>query len=59
MIDIHSIFRFFLLITMTLSLYILISGLLTGDKIKKSLISAWQFPMLLAIFIETFIFEGL
>lgn len=45
-----------LFIAILLSLYILINTVITREKRHKNVFSAWQFPMLLAIFIDTFIF---
>lgn len=46
------IFQFFVFIALILSLYMLLSNF---KKREYKLINCWQFPMLLAICIETFI----
>jgi hypothetical protein len=48
----YTIFHICLFILILQSLYILVSNLKTK---KYSLINSWQFPMLLAIFIESMI----
>ena len=45
-----------LFIAILLSFYIFVTTLITKEKHHKRLFSAWQFPMLLAIFIDLFIF---
>ena len=57
MVDIHSIFKLFLFVTLLLSFYILVSGFINSSPMKKSVFSAWQFPMLLAIFLEALIID--
>ena len=45
-----------LLIAVILSFYIFVTTIITNEKHHKHLFSAWQFPMLLAIFIDLFYF---
>jgi len=41
-----------LLIALTISFYIFVKSMILSDE-KKNKISTWQFPMLLAIYIDT------
>lgn len=51
--DIFSlVFQLSLLITLILSFYIFIRSLFYKDHSKRRLFDAWQFPMLLALFID-------
>ena len=45
-------FKFVLLISVMISFYIFIQILVVKDLTHKPMFSTWQFPMLLAIFIE-------
>jgi hypothetical protein len=45
-------FKFVLLISVIISFYVFIQILVVKDLTYKSMFSTWQFPMLLAIFIE-------
>jgi|UniRef100_A0A6C0LP04 hypothetical protein len=45
-------FKFVLLISVMISFYVFIQILVVKDLTYKSMFSTWQFPMLLAIFIE-------
>ena len=49
---IHSIFKIFLLITLCLSFYIFINNIGLKEFKNKSTFNTWQFPMLLAIFLD-------
>lgn len=49
---IHRVFLFFLLICLSISFYIMVTALFTKDNTYNHIFSAWQFPMLLAIFID-------
>jgi hypothetical protein len=53
-----QVFLMFLFITMMLSFYIFIN-VLNNNKKYKSVFSAWQFPMLFAIFLECFFSENI
>jgi hypothetical protein len=46
------IFKISLLITLLLSFYIFIQGLIIKHKHYNSIYNNWQFPMLLAIFVD-------
>lgn len=45
-------FKFVLLISVIISFYVFIQILVVKDLTYKSMFSTWQFPMLLAIFLE-------
>ncbi len=45
-------FKIVLLISVIISFYVFIQILVVKDLTYKSMFSTWQFPMLLAIFIE-------
>ena len=47
------LFKISLLVTLILSFYIFIRAIFFEDSDKKRIFNAWQFPMLLAIFIDT------
>jgi hypothetical protein len=53
--NVQNVFLAFLFITMVLSFYILIQAILYKKSNYKMLYSTWQFPMLLALFMETII----
>jgi hypothetical protein len=46
------LFKFSLLITLILSFYIFIKAIFFEDSDKKQIFNAWQFPMLLALYID-------
>jgi len=47
------LFKISLLVTLLLSFYIFIEVVFFQDSDKKRIFSAWQFPMLLALYIDT------
>lgn len=47
------LFKISLLVTLLLSFYIFIKVVFFQDSDKKGIFSAWQFPMLLALYIDT------
>ncbi len=49
---IHCVFLFLLLLCLFISFYIMVITLCTKDNTHNHIFSAWQFPMLLAIFID-------
>jgi hypothetical protein len=49
---IHRVFLFLLLLCLFISFYIMVITLCTKDNTHNHIFSAWQFPMLLAIFID-------
>jgi Ca2+/Na+ antiporter len=46
------LFKLSLLITLILSFYIFIRAVFFEDNDKKRMFNAWQFPMLLALYID-------
>lgn len=50
--DFAVLFKFSLLITLILSFYIFIRAIFFEDGDKKRIFNAWQFPMLLALYID-------
>ena len=49
----HIIFQISLLVALLISFYIFVKTLLLKDDKHKKIYSTWQFPMLLAIYIDT------
>jgi hypothetical protein len=47
-----NLFNFSLFITLILSFYIFVRSLFFNDNDKKRIFSTWQFPMLLALYID-------
>jgi hypothetical protein len=47
-----NLFNFSLFITLILSLYIFVRSLFFNDNDKRRIFSTWQFPMLLALYID-------
>ena len=54
-IFIKSIFKILMFIIVLLSFYIFIMTLMLKSKEYKDIFSTWQFPMLLAIFLDILI----
>lgn len=50
--DFAVLFKISLLLTLILSFYIFIRALFFDDDEKKRMFNAWQFPMLLSIYID-------
>lgn len=48
----NNLFNFSLLITLILSFYIFVRSLFFNDNDKRRIFSTWQFPMLLALYID-------
>jgi len=48
----NEIFQLLLLLTLLFSFYIFIRAVLFNDSSKKRLFNTWQFPMLLALYID-------
>jgi hypothetical protein len=46
------LFNFSLLITLILSFYIFVRAIFFSDNNKKKVFNSWQFPMLLALYID-------
>jgi|APGre2960657505_1045072.scaffolds.fasta_scaffold00312_2 hypothetical protein len=46
------LFKISLLVTLLLSFYIFIKAIFFQDSDKKRIFNAWQFPMLLALYID-------
>ena len=55
---IHVIFITFLIGCISISFYMMIITLFTYDNIHNRYFSAWQFPMLLAILLDTIYHNG-
>jgi len=49
----HQIFQLALLVALFISFYIFVKTLVFQDGKHKKIYSTWQFPMLLAIYIDT------
>lgn len=49
-----NFYRLILLISVVLSFYIFITVIFFNKDTKKHLYSAWQFPMLLAVYLEMY-----
>jgi hypothetical protein len=47
-----NLFNFSLFITLILSFYIFLRSLFFNDNDKKRIFSTWQFPMLLALYVD-------
>ena len=47
-----KMFNFSLFICLILSFYIFVHAILFNDSDKKRIFSTWQFPMLLALYID-------
>lgn len=56
--NLETLFKLSLLLTLFLSFYIFISVTVYKSQTHKSLFSTWQFPMLLAIFLDVCLFEN-
>ncbi len=54
-----SIFKLLMFIVMLISFFIFIMTLVVKSKEYKDVFSAWQFPMLLAIFLEVYLIESI
>jgi hypothetical protein len=50
--DFSLLFKVSLLVTLILSFYIFIRALFFDDNEKRRMFNAWQFPMLLSIYID-------
>jgi hypothetical protein len=48
----YDIFTILLLLTLLFSFYIFIRALFFNDSSKRRIFSTWQFPMLLALYID-------
>lgn len=57
-IFLKSIFKLLMFVVMLISFFIFIMVLVVKSKEYKDVFSAWQFPMLLAIFLEIYITES-
>ncbi len=51
-------FKLSLILTLFLSFYIFISVTIYKNPTYKPIFSTWQFPMLLAIFLDVFLLEN-
>lgn len=50
--DFALFFKISLLVTLILSFYIFIKAIFFEDNEKKRMFNAWQFPMLLSLYID-------
>lgn len=50
--SLHLIFKFAILVSLLISFYIFINTMCFKSREHQSVFSMWQFPMLLAIFLE-------
>jgi hypothetical protein len=53
MIPLHHVFHFCLLTALVISFYFFIDVLVFKNKHYSDIFSTWQFPMLLAIYLDT------
>lgn len=58
-IFVKSIFKLFMFVVMLISFFIFIMTLVVKSKEYKDVFSAWQFPMLLAIFLEVYLIDSI
>jgi hypothetical protein len=58
-IFLKSIFKLFMFIVMLISFFIFIMTLVVKSKEYKDVFSTWQFPMLLAIFLEVYLIDSI
>jgi hypothetical protein len=58
-IFLKSIFKLLMFIVMLISFYIFIMVLVVKSKEYKDVFSTWQFPMLLAIFLEVYLIDSI
>lgn len=49
----HKVLRFSLLVALIISFYIFVNTLVFNENKHKKIYSTWQFPMILAIYIDT------
>ena len=54
----HAIFLVLLCVCLVISFYIMMVTLFSKNNTHNRIFSAWQFPMLLAIFIDTLYHNG-
>lgn len=54
---VHFLLIIFLGITVLLSFYILVMNIIFKDKSLRTSFNTWQFPMLLALFLDSIIFS--
>jgi hypothetical protein len=50
---VQNLFIFVLFISLLLSFYMFIDVIVFGNKTHANIFSTWQFPMLLALFLDT------
>lgn len=53
---INTLFKVSILITLLLSFYIFMNTLLAKSNEHKTIFTTWQFPMLLALFLDVWIY---
>ena len=58
-IVLKSIFKLFMFIVMLISFFIFTMTLIVKSKEYKDVFSTWQFPMLLAIFLEVYLIDSI
>ena len=58
-IFLKSIFKLLMFIVMLISFFIFIMTLIVKSKEYKDVFSTWQFPMLLAIFLEVYLIDSI
>ena len=58
-IFLKSIFKLLMFVVMLISFFIFIMTLIVKSKEYKDVFSTWQFPMLLAIFLEVYLIDSI
>jgi hypothetical protein len=58
-IFLKSIFKLLMFIVMLISFFIFIMTLVVKSKEYRDVFSTWQFPMLLAIFLEVYLIDSI
>jgi len=58
-IFLKSIFKLLMFIVMLISFFIVIMTLVVKSKEYRDVFSTWQFPMLLAIFLEVYLIDSI
>ena len=58
-IFLKSIFKLLMFVVMLISFFIFIMTLIVKSKEYRDVFSTWQFPMLLAIFLEVYLIDSI
>ena len=58
-IYLKSIFKLLMFVVMLISFFIFIMTLIVKSKEYRDVFSTWQFPMLLAIFLEVYLIDSI